>query len=699
MNKSPLCNCEECPLRERQFVATTGDQSPTIAIIGDHPSYDDTLYKMPFSDKMGEFIRTQLWKNGISHNEILYTNVIACKPKEKIDVVVRTVDRQNMSVKKSNRERTNRGLMPFPLKPIPQDACRGRLINELQGIDKFVVFGTIALHSIVGDNVKAKNLRGSPIEVEFGGRVVMVFPMLHPRLLYKFQQWREVFVSDIAKMTRLFHSDQKWEEPSILYRPSISQIGVFLSSPNIPFWSFDIEVDGIDSLVVQIRCISIGHNKNAIVIPFQQKRGKFRYYSQSDEQNIIYLLKEFFENQNIVKVGHNVGYFDNVVLFKQFGIHCVSLVDTMILHKIISPRLPHSLGFCGSLYTDAPNWKENRRVRGQQETDHDLHKYCAYDTIIASELVVKLWRKCVALGLENLIHTEHVIQRICSKLRLTGLYIHPIKITSDLQKHVNEETKRLHNDFNSHSNVHGFITSTNPLQLEKMKHKGYFFPKTDWVFIQITFPYLETLVFACLHNIDIHTDYYKSMVSASQPINFVDVENKLFNTKIDKKLLCCVRESSQFQNSIAETYERVKSRYNDISLKEIRFLVERWRANISLDSIQNKFLEIWREKGSISEPIMQRRFVIVGDETESELHKFQTYGAIASILREIVMLIDSNMLENAQLVYIDRTEILLECHGNSAKDTKNYITDLITQHQFDLIGSPLVPNVEIILEW
>lgn len=687
--KHDKCNCYECPLLERSFVPTKKGNSPKIAIIGDYPTRDDAMYKIPFSDQMGEFILEQLSINQIASDSVLYTNVIACTLDKKLQFIMSDVKKKNKKTLSINKERRKQGFSDIPLMPSPQKACRGRLLEELQDIDKFVVFGTDALEVFLGDkNINAKNLRGSPINVEFGGRIRTIFPMLHPRFLYLFPHWKSVFISDMHKMVKLFNSSTKWVEPDVIYTPTIEQVKSFLElrkQCNERYIGFDIEVDGINSTNAKIRCISLGYNKKSIVIPFVTKRGNVRYYEQITEWKIVKLLKTVFEDNSIVKIGHNVGYFDCIILYVQLGILCHPIMDTMLLHKIVSSRLPHDLGFCGSLYTDAPNWKWARQERLSYETDVELHKYCAYDTIICLEIFKFLWSKIIANGLQNLIYVDHAIQKILVKMRLRGVLVHPLRIYPP-NKNINKNTSRWHNEYNSHSNKYGFVIS----DLFDLP-KGSFIPNADSLFLEITFPNLEMFIFSVLHNL---TPYIKNYGHK----DYSDTDYEVFDVpkKIDKRLLRDIRLSCMYDDDFAETY-KLKDQYKGITTSEMRFLIERWKKNTDIIDIQAQKISEWVNSSVVEDPILKRKFIIEGDEHESELHRFQTLGAMASIIRLLVIELENNV--DIPIIHFFSTNIILECPIDIAYDKKNYIINLITNYKFALFEQSIVCKVDILSEW
>ena len=106
--------------------------------------------------------------------------------------------------------------------------------------------------------------------------------------------------------------------------------------------SFDTETETLNSLETKLIGISFSWEKHT---------GYFISFNNDKKKNneFIELLKPFFENNKIEKVGHNLK-FDIKVLFK-YGISvCAPIYDTMIAHYIINPDMRHNLDSLAESY-------------------------------------------------------------------------------------------------------------------------------------------------------------------------------------------------------------------------------------------------------------------------------------------------------------------------------------------------------------
>ena len=100
--------------------------------------------------------------------------------------------------------------------------------------------------------------------------------------------------------------------------------------------SFDTETTSTNSMVAELVGISFSYEKaKGYYIPFNPKE-------KEKSQKFIELLRPFFENENILKVGQNLKYDCKVL--RKYDIEVKgTLFDTMIAHYLINPDARHSM--------------------------------------------------------------------------------------------------------------------------------------------------------------------------------------------------------------------------------------------------------------------------------------------------------------------------------------------------------------------
>jgi DNA polymerase I-like protein with 3'-5' exonuclease and polymerase domains len=127
-----------------------------------------------------------------------------------------------------------------------------------------------------------------------------------------------------------------------------------------------------------------------------------------------------------VKVGHNSGYYDRIVMRERMGIDVKPNIDTMMLHRNVESELPHGLGYVASLYTEAPAWKTDRegnKLALGGESDRDLHLYCARDVAITARVVEPLVSQVALRQQSDVYKMDMKIQEICAVMHTTGMFV------------------------------------------------------------------------------------------------------------------------------------------------------------------------------------------------------------------------------------------------------------------------------------
>lgn len=107
---------------------------------------------------------------------------------------------------------------------------------------------------------------------------------------------------------------------------------------------FDTETTSIDARNADLVGVSFSFNsKEAYYVPIPE--------SKAFEENRIQLFKDFFSNDSILKIGHNLKY--DIKVLNRYGIevskHCF---DTMIAHYLINPEAGQSMDFLANFYLD-----------------------------------------------------------------------------------------------------------------------------------------------------------------------------------------------------------------------------------------------------------------------------------------------------------------------------------------------------------
>ena len=106
---------------------------------------------------------------------------------------------------------------------------------------------------------------------------------------------------------------------------------------NAKYVSIDLETTSVNPMLAEIVGISASYNKNSgFYIPILYPEKKKNNFGDNDLEVALSIMKEFFENEEIKKVGQNIKY-DALILFRH-GVKVSNIfLDTMIAAHILNP--------------------------------------------------------------------------------------------------------------------------------------------------------------------------------------------------------------------------------------------------------------------------------------------------------------------------------------------------------------------------
>ena len=106
---------------------------------------------------------------------------------------------------------------------------------------------------------------------------------------------------------------------------------------NAKYVSIDLETTSVNPMLAEIVDISVSYNKNsAFYIPILYPEKKKNNFGVNDLEVALSIMKEFFEDKEIRKIGQNIKY-DALILFRH-GVKVSNIfLDTMIAAHILNP--------------------------------------------------------------------------------------------------------------------------------------------------------------------------------------------------------------------------------------------------------------------------------------------------------------------------------------------------------------------------
>lgn len=361
--------CWRCALKEcgQGPVAPSIPEEPheiPFLVVAEAPGTTEVQQGRPLVGASGNMVRKALQHGGMNPDNVGYTNTILCRPPDDLKRFLAQVNKRKVLGQDD-----------------PIECCRPRLLREVKRARFVMLMGSASLQG-VGIRKSITKLRGTPVQIPDGPPAV---PVLHAAFVMRDsgRHLGPVFRADVGKAVRLSRGGSTWQDPPYQVIKNAQQLEAFLSQ-DLPWWAVDTETDGVDPWSCRIRRIGIGnHNTVAIYSPLSVNGTWMMSYE--DVMACTQVFNAFFQRVQVPLVFHNWFGFDSIVMFRHgFVIDDNKVKDTLIGHHVgSSSELPHRLDFLGSVFTDAPYWKDDVK-HSDVKTDEILDKYLSYDVAVTA---------------------------------------------------------------------------------------------------------------------------------------------------------------------------------------------------------------------------------------------------------------------------------------------------------------------------
>jgi uracil-DNA glycosylase len=445
--------CDICPLRENGELRKPTKLNPEpepyepvspelhegsgVLAVAESPNNHEVEYGRPLVGPSGnEWART-LAAVGLKRPHIDLMNVICCKPPGRPGGAWQRMHKRLDLLNKSRRQKGKKPL------PHPQECCRPHLEAHARCYRNIITLGKTAAQALTRDNRSMGKLAGDMLlvdsftwakvgsgrveqldNIELEGELVKVFPTWHPSYVLRAPAFRDVLQRQLGKAWRWFTGRLNWTPGDATWRPSPQELRQWLQESKqlgAPLYEYDVETTLDRVEYVQLKCLAISTPDmmadgrlagpgevpdilcRTVGVSLWAKVGAplpgGKFYNAADEEEIKDILREFFVDASCVKLGHNAGYFDRMVIENFFDVTPNPCIDTLFLTRCRAPELPKGLKHIGNLLLDVDRWesseKGEKHIHG--EDPDDLLRYNLVDV----EVGVRIAQPLIAVAREH----------------------------------------------------------------------------------------------------------------------------------------------------------------------------------------------------------------------------------------------------------------------------------------------------------
>lgn len=212
------------------------------------------------------------------------------------------------------------------------------------------------------------------------------------------------------------------------------------------FASFDTETTSVDPITAELVGLSFSMQENeAFYIPLPPNREK--------AIEILNMLKPFYENEKILKIGQNIKY-DYIVL-RNYGIEVKGkFFDTMVAHYLLQPEVRHNMDLLAEIYLQyrTVHIDELIGAKGKnQKTMRDLlpeqvYEYACEDADVTLKLKNVFEKELVKNELVELFYDiEMPLVLVLADMELNGIRLDSIAL-KESSIHIKERLINIENE-------------------------------------------------------------------------------------------------------------------------------------------------------------------------------------------------------------------------------------------------------------
>lgn len=383
--KHPKARCEVCPWNEHKgFADVRGPDNANVLIVGEAPGAQEVQSGEPFVGPSGKLLDKVLAHHGFDHDQIRFTNVVACHPPFS----------------------PSKGATAPPKEVIA--CCRPRLRDELRDRDTIICLGNTAKEAVLETREAITQVRQGPPRSNPNYPNASIVATVHPAACLRSSDFFPSLVKDLkkAKDPTVYVN---WEPPVFRTFDTPSEAASVLRElqPDRHRGPLTVDIEcGVEKDVAfthpsVLLCVGLGFEPNkAVVIGEEALKSK-------QVRDLLATSITGRDRENPV-VCHN-GKFDLQVLMRLGIIDRPNLgADTMLMSYVIDERPGHhGLKGLASEILGAPDYgaeigKHISKGESYAKVPRPvLYQYNAYDAALTYNLYEHFVKELKEADLEH----------------------------------------------------------------------------------------------------------------------------------------------------------------------------------------------------------------------------------------------------------------------------------------------------------
>lgn len=448
---------------------TLPDGPIELLVVAEAPGQTEVDEGATLIGASGREIRRALAGGGFDPARAGYTNAMLCRPPGgDLERYTRVLKKNVKALEKEIGKDAAAAQVQMPI-----DCCRPRLKNELARARYAILMGGASLNAVqLGGSIM--KLRGTPVQIP-GGPPAMPIPHAAFVLRDTAATYRPVFRFDVAKAVRLSRGGNTWQAPNYFIATDPAQIENFLSR-GLPFQAVDTETDSKDAWTCRLRRIGIGTTSEVMIYSPLSVHGHQMlpdHVIQASER----AFANYFNTTTALLGFHNFFGFDSVVL----GQHRMPVPDARVFDSLLghsvgpTSELPHGLDFLGSIFTDAPRWKDDVKHSNVKD-DRILDRYLSFDIAVTAAECPQVWGALERSQQFPIYNLDAACGAVGRNMSLLGVQIDRAKQFAFAQEY-QEKYNRMVADFKAACGRD--VNPASPVQLRKFLYEDLGLPILD----------------------------------------------------------------------------------------------------------------------------------------------------------------------------------------------------------------------------